>query len=241
MTMNKLTHKAHPAAELFPLMTKDELRTLGADIKKNGLVSPIVRTKEGVILDGRNRLAACEIAGVTPRFEEYIDKDPVAFIVSANIHRRHLTATQKRELIGKLLKLNPEKSDRQIAATAKVSDKTVAAERRKKEASAEIPHIKQPKARKTPNPPAKPKPVALNIVKPPATYASATALADFKYAVNHYLPKLNPDDLKQARTYFQERAEAHEKTNGARPAGSAEQSVEERRALNAKLAEQESV
>ena len=65
--MNKPTHKAHPAAELFPLMDKAELKELAADIKKNGLIAGIVRDKDGVILDGRNRLAACRVAGVEPR------------------------------------------------------------------------------------------------------------------------------------------------------------------------------
>ena len=40
--------------------------------------------------------------------------DPYAFVISANIYRRHLTAEQKRDLIAKLLKADPSKSDRQI-------------------------------------------------------------------------------------------------------------------------------
>src|SRR5438477_4543311 len=51
--------------------------------------------------------------------------DPVAFAISANIHRRHLTRETKRDLIEKLLKAQPEKSDRQIAATVKASPTTV--------------------------------------------------------------------------------------------------------------------
>jgi len=31
----------HPAAELLPLMTSEELQTTGADIVKNGLTAPI--------------------------------------------------------------------------------------------------------------------------------------------------------------------------------------------------------
>ena len=51
--------------------------------------------------------------------------DPYGYVISANIHRRHLTAEQKRELIAKLLKATPEKSDRQIAETVKASPTTV--------------------------------------------------------------------------------------------------------------------
>jgi protein gp37 len=69
--------------------------------------------------------------------------DPYAYVLSANIHRRHLTNEQKRELIAKLLKARPEQSNRQIAKLAKVDDKTVASVRREKEAGAEIPHLEK--------------------------------------------------------------------------------------------------
>ena len=45
--------------------------------------------------------------------------DPYGYVISVNLHRRHLTAEQKRELIAQLLKATPEKSDRQIAETVK--------------------------------------------------------------------------------------------------------------------------
>jgi hypothetical protein len=61
--------------------------------------------------------------------------------LSANIHRRHLTAEQKRELIAKVLKAQPSKSNRTIAKQAKVDDKTVAVVRGKLEATAEIPQL----------------------------------------------------------------------------------------------------
>ena len=59
----------HPVAALFPMLADDELAELAADIKANGLRLPIVRDKEGkTLIDGRNRLKACEIAGVKPAF-----------------------------------------------------------------------------------------------------------------------------------------------------------------------------
>jgi hypothetical protein len=231
-------------------MNKAELEELADDIKKKGLIAEIVRDENGLILEGRNRLEACRIAGVEPRFGKYLGNDPVGFIVSANIHRRHLTPTQKRELVSKLLKMNPEKSDRQIATTAKVDHKTVAKQRRKAVGRGEIPHqTKRTDARGRKQPAAKP-----TVVRPPAAPTGVTAqvsveqrklsesarcLAEFKTACDHWLPKLNADDLKTARAHFQDRADAREKANGARATGSAEQSVDERRALNAKLAEQD--
>jgi len=58
----------HPAANLFPAMSETELRELGADIKKNGMTSPILLWPgdDGnySLLDGRNRLNAMELVGL---------------------------------------------------------------------------------------------------------------------------------------------------------------------------------
>jgi ParB-like nuclease domain len=85
----------HPAADIFPMMPEDELVDLAEDIKANGLIHPIVLDDDGKIVDGRNRLRACEIAGVQPRFEPLKDKDPVEFVVSENIARRNMSPTQR--------------------------------------------------------------------------------------------------------------------------------------------------
>ena len=88
--------KIHPAAEIFPMMTKDELNDLAADIKANGLLTPIVTDAHGdLLIDGRNRLAACKIAGVKPEYSKLNGHDPVAFIMSSNIARRHMTKGQQ--------------------------------------------------------------------------------------------------------------------------------------------------
>jgi site-specific DNA-methyltransferase (adenine-specific) len=86
--------KIHPVAELFPMFSAGELRELSDDIKANGLQQAIV-IQDGALLDGRNRLAACELAGVKPTFTEYAGESPVAFIIGVNLHRRHLSTGQK--------------------------------------------------------------------------------------------------------------------------------------------------
>ena len=85
----------HEIATIFPLMDGNELIALVADIKENGLLEPII-THEGKIVDGRNRYRACELAEVEPRFEEWKSKGVslIAWIVSKNLHRRHLTSSQ---------------------------------------------------------------------------------------------------------------------------------------------------
>lgn len=84
----------HPVAQLFPMMSDQELRELADSIAKEGLLNPCVR-QGTVLLDGRNRLAACEIAGVEPRFVEYEGDSPVGFIIGVNLSRRHLDKGQK--------------------------------------------------------------------------------------------------------------------------------------------------
>lgn len=84
----------HPVAQLFPMMPDPELRELADSIAKEGLLNPCVR-QGTVLLDGRNRLAACEIAGVEPRFVEYEGDSPVGFIIGVNLSRRHLDKGQK--------------------------------------------------------------------------------------------------------------------------------------------------
>lgn len=88
--------QAHPAAELFPMLSDDELRALAHDIATNGLLNPIV-TYDGKILDGRNRARACELASVEPTTVEWRDPGcgPVAWVVAQNLKRRHLTAGQR--------------------------------------------------------------------------------------------------------------------------------------------------
>lgn len=86
--------KTHEYADLFPMLSDAELKSLSADIAENGLQAPIT-TYEGKILDGRNRYRACEMAGVDPTLEEYKGADPLAFVVSHNLIRRHLDEGQR--------------------------------------------------------------------------------------------------------------------------------------------------
>jgi hypothetical protein len=86
----------HPAAELFPMLVDSEIAELAKDIAAKGLVEPLV-VWDGLLLDGRNRRRACEMAGVEPRFVEWHGEggSPVAFIAARNLHRRHLSESQR--------------------------------------------------------------------------------------------------------------------------------------------------
>ena len=173
--------KVHPAADLFPLMSRDELLELGEDIKKNGLhnrVAVIGDPDDPILIDGRNRLDAMELAGLEVIRGGKVNRevvqtsilegDPYEYVISVNIRRRHLTAEQKRELIVAVLKEKPETSNRQVAKQVKADDKTVGKVRRELEATAELPQLEKTigadgKARKPPgrrrvNPKSAPKP-----------------------------------------------------------------------------------
>ena len=169
--------RVHPAAEMFPLMSPEDLQALAEDIKAYGLREPITTWVDGDekewLLDGRNRLDALEIAGYRfklhaqmksdksrdpERFRvlapngvmlgighvhHYLarDPDPFAFVISANIHRRHLTTDQRKAIAVELLKADTARSNRSVAAEVKLDDKTIAQVRKDAEASADIPHI----------------------------------------------------------------------------------------------------
>ena len=82
----------HPICLLIPSADEDELQDLTDDVRAHGLIDPIVLF-EGMILDGRNRSAACERAGVEPRYAQFRGgrEDALILVISHNLKRRHLT------------------------------------------------------------------------------------------------------------------------------------------------------
>lgn len=99
--------QAHQYANLFPMMSEAELKTLIDDMKANGYdtSSPII-TYQGMILDGRNRYRAAAEASVIPSTVEYSGDDPLAFVIRHNLHRRHLNETQRGIIANNLANMN---------------------------------------------------------------------------------------------------------------------------------------
>lgn len=91
-------YELHPLCTLFPRMGGAEFDSLVADIKANGLSQPIT-LHNGFILDGGNRYRACMEAGIEPRFVEFEGASVVSFVLSANLHRRHMTAGQQAAIV----------------------------------------------------------------------------------------------------------------------------------------------
>jgi len=91
-------HSVHPFADAFPMMTDDEMDRLVQDIKQEGQIEPCIVNHDGVLLDGRNRLAACELLGIEPILRTVSPTSETAFIASLNIHRRHMTVGERQAL-----------------------------------------------------------------------------------------------------------------------------------------------
>ena len=95
--MKRDEYPIHPLAELFPRIGGAEFDALCDDIKANGLRSPIV-LYENQVIDGRHRYVACADLGIKPSFTTYTGDDPAGFVVSANVHRRHMTPGQQSQV-----------------------------------------------------------------------------------------------------------------------------------------------
>src|SRR5207247_2436432 len=123
-------------ANLFPGMSDAEPRQLGEDIRARGLRAPVVFVGDGkTLIDGRNRLNAMERAGVPildacaecgGPFDAVDQVDSVVYVVSADLHRRHLAAEQSENLIRSLRADRPQLSVRGSAAATHTSKSTVA-------------------------------------------------------------------------------------------------------------------
>lgn len=89
----------HPAANLFPMLDNEAYRALKTDIAENGIREPIALFR-GKLLDGRNRYRACRELDIEPPVAELDDGsvDPLAYILSANLFRRHLSASQRAQI-----------------------------------------------------------------------------------------------------------------------------------------------
>jgi N6-adenosine-specific RNA methylase IME4 len=94
----------HPLANIFPLLEGEAFSELVADVRAHGLREGIVLLEEQ-ILDGRNRYRACLESKTLPLFVDYLGNDPLGFVISKNLHRRHLTESQRSMVAAKLAQL----------------------------------------------------------------------------------------------------------------------------------------
>ncbi len=125
----------HPLSAAFPAMTEEELEALAEDIKKNGQRDPGV-LYEGMVLDGWHRYLAAQRAGTRFHATSFEGSDPISFVLSKNLLRRHLSASQRAGCIvaahnwkqtgrpGKSAAA-ADFSTKQLAEQAEVSERTI--------------------------------------------------------------------------------------------------------------------
>ena len=84
----------HPAAKIMPMMPKEQFEALKASIKKAGKLQDPIEMLEGKLLDGRNRLKACQELGIVAHAVEIKCAAPNEYVISRNATRRQLNANQ---------------------------------------------------------------------------------------------------------------------------------------------------
>jgi hypothetical protein len=93
--------KWHPYAENYPLLKDEAYDDFKADIADRGVHEAVkyrIVNGEKEYLDGRNRVQACKDLRVTWPEErvEVADDQVEQYIDSLNLHRRHLSAEQRK-------------------------------------------------------------------------------------------------------------------------------------------------
>ena len=116
----------HPLCTYFPRMSDDEFNALKDNIQDNGQTHPIY-TLDGMILDGGNRYRAlCEL-GIDPVIIEYTGSNPTQFILSSNLHRRHLTQGQSAAIVSASQSWVNAQAESQLRNTAQLDTATARA------------------------------------------------------------------------------------------------------------------
>ena len=133
--------KPHPLSEIFPAMEGAEFSALVEDIRVHGLIQPLVMY-QGKILDGRNRARACEKLGIKPKTTDYRGNDPLGYVLSLNLSRRHLNESQRAMVAAKIAtlghggsrgqdaNLHLETSTKSAAKSVNVSERSAASARK---------------------------------------------------------------------------------------------------------------
>lgn len=112
--------KFHEHAGLFPWIEGAEFEALKADIAANGVLEPIVFFA-GEILDGRNRYMAARDLGIEYPRVEYRGDDPLGYVVSLNLKRRHMSERERAMVASKIANM-PKGARTDIAPIGAMSD-----------------------------------------------------------------------------------------------------------------------
>lgn len=101
----------HPYAEKFPMLSDGELDELAESIASIGLINPVVVDPAGLILDGRNRMEACNRAGVEAQTKVYEGSDIAEFVIGCNVTRRNMTTGARAMATALVLEADGRRKD----------------------------------------------------------------------------------------------------------------------------------
>lgn len=186
------TEAANSSEGPFPLWLLDGRNRLAA-LKLLGIDDPN-QAPSGQVAEAKVRvlhaLEGALVGGKASRTTWRVSVNPTTFVLSMNVHRRHLTSEQKRAAIAAYIKADPTVSNLKVAKDLDVSDKTAAKVRDDLERRSEIPNVsertdstgrKQPARKPKPKPEPKPTPPGgITEDTPGMTPAVEKALADAK-------------------------------------------------------------
>jgi ParB-like chromosome segregation protein Spo0J len=130
--------------QIMPPLTPDEYAALEQSITEHGVLVPITVDVDGVIIDGHHRQEIALRLGLKcmrRTVRDLTDEQKVSMALTLNVHRRHLTREQRRELLALSLKAEPEASDREHGRRTGTDNKTAAKVRTDLEGREEIPHV----------------------------------------------------------------------------------------------------
>jgi len=101
------------------MMAGEDYEKLKADIEANGQREPIWLHPDGRILDGRNRYIACRDLGLEPRVMQWDGQgSAIDLVVSLNLHRRHLTTSQRAAVAVDVLPMLEEEARERQSTSA---------------------------------------------------------------------------------------------------------------------------
>lgn len=129
--------KPHTLCSSFPPMSDEDFNSLVQDIRENGQIDPIIML-DGCVLDGWHRFQACAELNINPKTKEFSGDDPASFVLSKNLHRRHMEPSQRAVAVTKCREWQPQgrpsnkrgnvtpfSSVAEMAKEANVSEKTI--------------------------------------------------------------------------------------------------------------------
>ena len=104
----------HELSAIFGDMPNTEYASLLKSVQDNGFTHPKIITYEDKILDGWHRFRVAQHLGKESDliFEELSGVGPAEFVLAENLHRRHLTASQRSQMVVEANEWQPHGTNR---------------------------------------------------------------------------------------------------------------------------------